>query len=219
MPSPSESEVTTVVIEMEPGWVYVKIIDPKPAPDRIELFLRRTIDDWFKAHSQFVIDQSETLSDHGEMHGIHVWYHVNFHQPEPTKPLPQQPPTSMTIEVHGLVIRQVSKEDIEAVVGEVMQIWREHPNRGDTLVAINPRRIAVVLDKQANRGAVLPVQFIEQVLDGLMRTKLQSWLGSPQSRFYVMHLPGSWFESREIESSRIKPVEPTFIRTNMTYDP
>jgi hypothetical protein len=99
------------------------------------------------------------------------------------------------------------------------QIWRESPNRGDTLVAINPRRIAVILDKQANRGAVLPVQFIEQVLDDSMRTKLQTWLGSPQSRFYVMHLPGSWFVSREIEARRSKSVEPTFVRTNMTYDP
>ena len=219
MPSPSESGVTTVVIEMKPGWVYVKIIDPKPAFDRIEFFLRRTIDAWFDAHPQFVIDRSEASSDQGGLQGIHVWYHVNVQHAEPTSPKPQQQPTSMTIEVHGLVIGQVSKEHIEAVVGEVMQIWRENPNRGDTLVAINPRRIAVILDEQANRGAVLPVQFVEQVLDGSMRTKLQTWLESPQSRFYVMHLPGSWFVSREIEGRRIKPVEPTFMRTNMTYDP
>ena len=217
MPSPSESDVTTVVIEMEPGWVYVKIIDPKPAPDRIEFFLRRAIEDWLQAHPQFVIDRSEALSDHGVLQGIHVRYHVNAHQPEPTKP--QQPPSSMTIEVHGLVIGQVPKEHIEAVVGEVMQIWRENPNRGDTLVAVNPRLIAVILDKQANRGAVLPVQFIEQVLDGTMRAKLQKWLESPHSRFYVIHLPGSWFVSREIEARRSKSVEPTFMRTNMTYDP
>ena len=43
------------------------------------------------------------------------------------------------------------------------------------MVAINPRRIAVILDKQANRGAVLPVQLIEQVMDGSMRTGLQTW--------------------------------------------
>ena len=45
MSSNPSSEVTTVVIEMEPGWVYVKIGDPKPEPDRIEYFLRCTIDD------------------------------------------------------------------------------------------------------------------------------------------------------------------------------
>lgn len=45
----ARSEVTTVVIEMELGWVYVKIADPKPDPDRIEFFLRRTINDWFDA--------------------------------------------------------------------------------------------------------------------------------------------------------------------------
>ena len=42
-------DVTTVFIERELGWVYVKIADPKPDPDRIEFFLRRTIDDWFDA--------------------------------------------------------------------------------------------------------------------------------------------------------------------------
>ena len=47
-PNPS-NDVTTVVIEMEPGWVYVKIAEPKPDPSRIEFFLRRTIDDWFDA--------------------------------------------------------------------------------------------------------------------------------------------------------------------------
>lgn len=217
MPSPSESDVTTVVIEMKPGLVYVKIIDPKPVPERVEFFLRRTIDDWLHAHPQFVIDRSEAFSDHGVLQGIHVLYHVKAQHTEPTKP--QQPPTPLTIEVHGLVIRQVAKEHIEAVVGEVMQIWRENPNRRDTLVAINPRRIAVILDKQANRGAVLPVQSIERVLDGSMRTNLQTWLESPQSRFYVMYLPGSWFVSREIESRRSKSVEPTFVRTNMTHDP
>ena len=102
MPSPSESDVTTVVIEMKPGLVYVKIIDPKPVPERVEFFLRRTIDDWLHAHPQFVIDRSEAFSDHGVLQGIHVLYHVKAQHTEPTKP--RQPPTPLTIEVHGLVM-------------------------------------------------------------------------------------------------------------------
>ena len=66
MPSPPENKVTTVVIEMEPGSVFVKIIDPKPAPDQIEFYLRRTIDDWFSAHPQFVIDRTQALIDQGQ---------------------------------------------------------------------------------------------------------------------------------------------------------
>ena len=31
--------VTTVAIEMEPGWTYFKISGPKPEPTRIEFFL------------------------------------------------------------------------------------------------------------------------------------------------------------------------------------
>ena len=49
MTSTPNNDVTTVVIEMEPGWVYVKIADPKPDPSRIDFFLRRTIDDCFEA--------------------------------------------------------------------------------------------------------------------------------------------------------------------------
>jgi hypothetical protein len=156
MPSPPENKVTTVVIEMEPGSVFVKIIDPKPAPGQIEFYLRRTIDDWFSAHPQFVIDRTQALIDQGEMQGIHVWYHVNDHQPQPTIPKPQQPPTSLNIEVHNQILHQVSKEYIEAVVQDAIGIWRSYQDRQDTLVAINPRRIAVILDRQANRQTVEP---------------------------------------------------------------
>ena len=90
MPAPQENKVTIVVIEMEPGRVYVKIIDPKPSSDQIEFYLRQTIDDWFNTHPQFVIDRTQAIADHGEMQGIQVWYHVNVHQPQPTTPQPQQ---------------------------------------------------------------------------------------------------------------------------------
>ena len=50
MPSPEERNATTVVMEMEPGWIYVKIAEPKPEPDRIEMLLRLTIQQWFNAH-------------------------------------------------------------------------------------------------------------------------------------------------------------------------
>ncbi len=100
MPSSPENKVTIVVIEMEPGSVFVKIIDPKPAPDQIEFYVRRTIDDWFSAHPQFVIDRTQALIDQGAMQGIQVWYHANDHKPQPTNPKPQQQPTSLNIEVH-----------------------------------------------------------------------------------------------------------------------
>jgi hypothetical protein len=185
--------VTIVVIEMEPGLVYVKVMDPKPAPDRIEFCLRRTIDEWFNAHPQFVIHRAQAVADHGEMQGIHVWYHAKDQQPQPTNPKPQQPPTSLNIEVHNQILQQLPKEYIEAVVEDAIGIWRSQQDRQDTLVAINPRRIAVILDKQANRGAVLPVELIENVMDASMRTGLQTWLESPPTRFFVIQLPGSWF--------------------------
>ena len=65
MPSPDERNATTVVIEMKPGWIYVKVGEPKPEPDRIELLLRLTIEHWSHAHPQFVIDKTERVTEHG----------------------------------------------------------------------------------------------------------------------------------------------------------
>lgn len=92
MSSNSSSDVTAVVIEMDPGWVYVKIADPKPEPNRIEFFLRRTIDDWFNTHPKFVIDKAEAITNHGEMLGIHVWFHEEDQPQEKTHitPLPRR---------------------------------------------------------------------------------------------------------------------------------
>jgi hypothetical protein len=85
------------------------------------------------------------------------------------------------------------KEYVEAVIGEAMQISRDSEDRPDTLVVVNPRRIAVILDKRARRGTVIPVEFIDQVIEGSMKTRLRAWLAAPQSRFYLMHIAGSWF--------------------------
>ena len=45
-----------------------------------------------------------------------------------------------------------------------------------TLVVINPRRVAVILDKQARRGAVLPLDLIDEVVEAAMKANLEKWL-------------------------------------------
>ena len=184
--------VTTVVVEMEPGKVFVKVADPKPPADRVEFFLRRAADDWFKARPAFVIDRSEAIATQSEILGLHVWYHVAEHQSQPMSPL-QQLFDSFTIDVHGLIAKQHSKEYIEAVRNDAMRILPSYQHRRDTLVVINRRRIAVILDKQLQRGTVIPVDMIEQVVEGPMKSKLLTWLASPATPFYVMHIAGSWF--------------------------
>jgi hypothetical protein len=49
------------------------------------------------------------------------------------------------------------------------------------------------LDKQARRGAVLPVDIIEYEVEG---PRLQVWLDSPATPFYVMHVVGNWYSER-----------------------
>ena len=104
---------------------------------------------------------------------------------------------SISIEVHGLIAQKFSKEYIEAVVDDALKILPSYEDRQDTLVVINPRRVTVLLDKQASRGAVLPLDLVEQVIDGAMKAKLDKWLSDPPSPFYVMHVAGSWFGIRE----------------------
>lgn len=101
--------------------------------------------------------------------------------------------STFPIEVHADVLESFSKEYIEAVIGDAMKILPAYQQRDDTLIVVNQRRIAVILDKQARRGAVIAVDLIEQVVEGQIKAKLQSWLAAPASPFYVMHIAGSWF--------------------------
>lgn len=77
-----------------------------------------------------------------------------------------------------------------------MKILPSYKDRQDTLVVINPRRVAVILDKQTGRGAVLPLDLVKQVVEGVMTAKLEKWLSDPPAPFYVMHIAGSWFGQR-----------------------
>ena len=99
----------------------------------------------------------------------------------------------MSIDVHGLIAKSFSKEYVEAVVTDALHILPSHKDRQDSLVVINARRVAVILDKQAQRGAVIPVSFIEQVIEGAMKERLQAYLASPTQAYYVIHIAGSWF--------------------------
>ena len=47
-------------IAMKPGWIFVRIADPIPAPDQILLWLRRTFIDWFSANPAAIFDGEES---------------------------------------------------------------------------------------------------------------------------------------------------------------
>src|SRR5215831_14210767 len=99
----------------------------------------------------------------------------------------------MSIDVHGLIAKSFSKEYVEAVVTDALHLLPSYRDRQDSLVVINARRIAVILDQQAHRGAVIPVDFIERVIEGPMKERLQAYLASPTQVYYVMHIARSWF--------------------------
>ena len=165
MPSPEDSNSTTVVIEIEPGWIYVKIAEPRPEPNLIERLLRRTIEYWFNAHPQFVIDKAQSITDHGVMQGVHVWYHVKDRQLEPESPACPPQTFSLGVEIHAQVFKQFPMEHIEAIIDEAIQIWRSNQDGHGTMLVISPRLIAVILDRHAHRGAVVPVELIIPLLN------------------------------------------------------
>jgi len=99
----------------------------------------------------------------------------------------------MSIEVHGEIAKSFPKEYVEAVISDAVQMLPAYKHRCDTLVVINGRRVAVILDKLAHRGSVIPVDFVEQTVSGPMKARLQAWLAAPVTPFYAMHIAGSWF--------------------------
>ncbi len=218
MPSPGESTAHIVVIELSPGWVYVKIVEPRPEPDRVELLLRLTIDQWFSTRPHYVVDETQAVTEHGELQGVNVWYHVNDGQREPENPEHPQRASALSVGVHGQIHQHVPKEYIEADIEDAIQIWRSRPDWNGTMVVINPRRVAVILDKQVNRGAVLPVELIYPGVEESTRIRVSTWLEAPSTRRHVILIDGSWFLPRKTESQG-QIAEAGSGHANMTYDP
>jgi hypothetical protein len=215
MPPLDDQGATVVVIELGPGLVYVKIAEPKPEPRRVEMLLRRTIDAWFGARPQLVIDGTQPVVEADEILGIEVWYHAGERRALPPLPAPADCPASLTIEVSEPVLKQLPKEYIEAVIEEAIQIWRSHHDRHGTLVVVNARQIAVILDGRASRGVVLPVEALDTALDDETRRQLQTWLGSLPTRLHVFQVAENRFGW---QGERVRIAEPNFVIANMTYD-
>ena len=146
--------------------------------DQILLWLRRTFIDWFRANPAAIFDGEEiVLNDDGEPHGINVWYHL--HEDQISQDTSESPENSFTISVH---------ENIEAVVEDVLGMIRVYPDRPDTLVAVNRRKVAVAVNRQSRRGVVVPVERILAALEDTEKMRLQAWLASTASPFYVVHV-------------------------------
>jgi hypothetical protein len=81
--------------------------------------------------------------------------------------------------------------------GDPLRSGESNEGDEDTSIAGTPwssstlRRLAVMLDKQTNRGAVIPADHFEQMVEGDEKQRLQAWLAAPASPFYVMHIAGS----------------------------
>ena len=188
--NPNDSEnVTTVTIEMVAGWVFFKVADPKPEPSRSEFLLRMTIDGWVTVPPTFAIKKAMAKTDHGGLLGIDVWYDVTENRLETVK---ASGPVGFGYDTHHQIAAMHSREYIEAVVTDALTILSNFEGCNDSLLVVNPRKVAVILDGEAKRGAVIPTELIEQVVEGEMIQQFQAWLAMPTTPFYVTHLAGNW---------------------------
>jgi hypothetical protein len=127
-------------------------------------------------------------------------------------------PISLAIKVSNQICLQSSREHVEAVIDEAIQIWRSHQDWEGTLVVLTPERIAVILEKGVNRGVVVPIDSVYPALGDATRRTVQAWLDSPWSRRQVVLIKGNWFGANRVEASRTTFVGAGFISTNMPYD-
>jgi hypothetical protein len=196
------------------------MVEPKPEPQQVEMLLRKTISAWFAARPEAVIERTQPVVEAGQTSGIQVWYGQNVaeHLPLPPLPAPADLPGLLTFEVSESVRQQLPKEHIEAVIEEAIQVWNDSHDRDGTLAVVNARRIVVIIDGRASRGAVVPVEALANSLDDRTMQGLLHWLRSPQTRLHVVQVAGGWFGRREDTGERRRVAEPGFVRTNMTYD-
>ena len=75
-----------------------------------------------------------------------------------------------------------------------VEVFSELEDYRGVMFAISPRRVAVIVDGQSFRVIVIPFEFVEEAADCSTKSKLETWLAAPRSRFYLMHIAGSRFE-------------------------
>lgn len=150
--------------------------------------------------------------------GTDVWFHAVEATVPQSSDFPACDPPPWTIEVSGHVLGMPPKEHVEAVIDEAMGVWNEDDARKGSLVVVNARRIAVILDRQAKKGAVVPIEEIGQKLDDRTMEDLRRWFEFPRTRLFAIPVAYGWFARQASEAAKPKVLEPRFVRTNMVYD-
>jgi len=187
-PNPPEpGNVTTVAIELETGWMFFKVADPKPEPSRMEFLLRTTIEVWFAERPTLTIRKATAITSQSEILGVHVWY-----DQADSEALKKIGPVEFGIDIHEKISAIHSREYIEAVIEDALRILSRQNASTEALIVVNPRRVAVTLDNQTNRGKVIPAAFIEQAVEGITKERLQAWLRSPSTPFFIMQMERNW---------------------------
>ncbi len=219
MPSSEKPPATVVMTGLEPGLVYFQIVEPNLPHDRVELLLIKSIDTWFQANPQYVLDRTQDRFQAGRLRGIHVWYdELATQEPRSTHPSVVVP-TTLTFDVSESILNSVTREYLEALVAEATEIASSHPHSVPSLVIVNARKIAVVIDFHANRGDIVPVDRVDPRLHESTRHALATWLASPTTRLSVIKLDQSWFAPELLWTKTQTYRDCSFQRTNMVYDP
>lgn len=106
-------------------------------------------------------------------------------------------PQEITIDVHKGVAGLHSKEYLEAVVSDALKILPSYKDRDETIIVFNAKEVAVILDHQARRGAVMTFASVEPFINAEQKRKIEEWKASRFPPFYLIHVEGSLFGPNE----------------------
>lgn len=170
----------TQVIEIEPGWVFVKFKGPRPPDESRPFWLHKSLTDWLAINPGRAVTRTLPLVVDGRLEGVHVWLG------EPPAPRPDVP-----MRLHPRLIDRMPREHVEALCQHAYEIWFQHPAAPGALAIVSRGGNAVVFDRASETGYVVPFDELEG-LDDPTKENYAAWRASGETNYFVIHLPGGY---------------------------
>jgi hypothetical protein len=171
--------LTTRVIELEPGWLLVAFKGEKPSPDKRAFWLQRTLRDWLGDHPGRQVRRIVPIQDEGELLAVHVWLAAQQ----------QAAPRKMAVKVHHQLIDQMPAEHMEALLHYAYDIFFRHEVGTGVLAVVSRGGNVVLFDHHRERCFALPLSEMQNLpADAL--TRIKQWQSQPGTAYFAIELGG-----------------------------
>jgi hypothetical protein len=170
--------LTTRVIELEPGWLLVCFKGDKPPTDKRAFWLQRTLRDWLGDHPGRQVRRIVPIQDQGELLAVHVWVDAQQH-PAPRK---------MAVKIHHQLI-EMPAEHMEALLHYAYDIFFRHEAGAGVLAVVSRGGNVVLFDRDHERCFALPLTELQNVPDDAL-ARIKQWQSQPGTAYYAIELGG-----------------------------